>query len=64
MRKAKTQLELNLPKDVKRNNRGFFQYITTKKKNTQENVVLLLPQPEDWGGGLEEGSFLLVEKTG
>lgn len=53
-RKARAHLELNLAKDVKGINKGFFKYLTTKII-TWENVVLLLPQPGDWGGGLEEG---------
>lgn len=63
MRKAKAHLELNLAKDVKANNKGFFKYITTKI-NAWENVVLLLLQSGDWGGDLEEGSFLWLGRLG
>ncbi|GAB0182218.1 hypothetical protein GRJ2_000687100 [Grus japonensis] len=40
-RKAKTHLELNLARDVKDNKKGFFKYISSKRK-TRENVGLLL----------------------
>ncbi|GAB0202578.1 mitochondrial enolase superfamily member 1 [Grus japonensis] len=40
-RKAKTHLELNLARDVKDNKKGFFKYISSKRK-TKENVGLLL----------------------
>ncbi|GAB0206434.1 mitochondrial enolase superfamily member 1 [Grus japonensis] len=40
-RKAKAQLELNLAKDVKDNKKGFFKYISSKRK-TRENVGPLL----------------------
>jgi len=41
MRKAKVHLELNLAKDIKDNKKGFFKYISSKRK-TRENVGLLL----------------------
>ncbi|GAB0176369.1 mitochondrial enolase superfamily member 1 [Grus japonensis] len=41
MRKAKVHLELNLARDVKDNKKGFFKYISSKRK-TRENVGLLL----------------------
>jgi len=41
MRKAKVHLELNLARDVKNNKKGFFKYISSKRK-TRENVGLLL----------------------
>ncbi|GAB0207863.1 hypothetical protein GRJ2_003252000 [Grus japonensis] len=40
-RKAKAHLELNLARDVKDNKKGFFKYISSKRK-TRENVGLLL----------------------
>ncbi|GAB0179374.1 mitochondrial enolase superfamily member 1 [Grus japonensis] len=40
-RKAKAYLELNLARDVKDNKKGFFKYISSKRK-TRENVGLLL----------------------
>jgi len=40
MRKAKAHLELNLARDV-RNNKGFYNYISSKRK-TRDNVGLLL----------------------
>ncbi|GAB0207970.1 mitochondrial enolase superfamily member 1 [Grus japonensis] len=40
-RKAKASLELNLAKDVKDNKKGFFKYISSKRKS-RENVGLLL----------------------
>ncbi|GAB0208568.1 mitochondrial enolase superfamily member 1 [Grus japonensis] len=40
-RKAKAHLELNLAGEVKENKKGFFKYISSKRK-TRENVVLLL----------------------
>ena len=40
-RKAKVHLELNLARDVKDNKKGFFKYISRKRK-TRENVGLLL----------------------
>jgi len=40
-RKAKVHLELNLPRDVKDNSKGFFKYISSKRK-TRENVGPLL----------------------
>ncbi|GAB0176869.1 mitochondrial enolase superfamily member 1 [Grus japonensis] len=50
---AKAHLELNLARDVKDNKKGFFKYISSKRK-TRENVGLLLNEartgegPEDW----------------
>jgi len=41
MRKAKAHLELDLARDVKDNMKGFFKYISSKRK-TRENVRLLL----------------------
>jgi len=41
MRKAKAHLELNLARDVKDNKKGFFKYISSKRK-TRDNVGLLL----------------------
>ncbi|GAB0205688.1 mitochondrial enolase superfamily member 1 [Grus japonensis] len=40
-RKAKAHLELKLARDVKDNKKGFFKYISSKRK-TMENVGLLL----------------------
>ncbi|GAB0182598.1 mitochondrial enolase superfamily member 1 [Grus japonensis] len=40
-RKAKAHLELNLARDVKDNKKGFFKYISSKRK-TRENVGPLL----------------------
>ncbi|GAB0180635.1 mitochondrial enolase superfamily member 1 [Grus japonensis] len=40
-RKAKAHLELKLARDVKDNKKGFFKYISSKRK-TKENVGLLL----------------------
>jgi len=40
-RKAKAHLELNLARDVKNNKKGFFNYISSKRK-TRDNVGLLL----------------------
>ncbi|GAB0208892.1 hypothetical protein GRJ2_003354900 [Grus japonensis] len=40
-RKAKAHLALNLARDVKDNKKGFFKYISSKRK-TRENVGLLL----------------------
>ncbi|GAB0197889.1 mitochondrial enolase superfamily member 1 [Grus japonensis] len=40
-RKAKAYLEIKLVRDVKDNKKGFFKYISSKKK-TRENVSLLL----------------------
>jgi len=40
-RKAKVHLELNLARNVKDNKKGFFKYITSKRK-TRDNVGLLL----------------------
>ncbi|GAB0204380.1 mitochondrial enolase superfamily member 1 [Grus japonensis] len=40
-RKAKAHLELNLARDVKDNKKGFFEYISSKRK-TRENVGPLL----------------------
>jgi len=40
-RKAKVHLELNLARDVKDNKKGFFNYISSKRK-TRENVGPLL----------------------
>jgi len=42
-RKAKAHLELNLTRDVKDNKKGFFKYISSKRK-TRENVGLLLTE--------------------
>jgi len=39
--KAKAHLELNLARDVKNNKKGFFNYISSKRK-TRDNVGLLL----------------------
>ncbi|GAB0208125.1 mitochondrial enolase superfamily member 1 [Grus japonensis] len=41
MRKAKAHLELNVARDVKDNKKGFFKYISSKRK-TRENVGPLL----------------------
>lgn len=41
MRKAKAHLEINLTKEVKDNKKGFFKYVKSKRKTT-ENVSLLL----------------------
>ena len=41
MRKAKAHLELNLAREVKNNKKGFFNYISSKRK-TRDNVGLLL----------------------
>jgi len=41
MRKAKVHLELNLARDVKDKKKGFFKYISSKRK-TRENVRPLL----------------------
>jgi len=41
MRKAKVHPELNLARDVKNNKKGFFKYISSKRK-TRDNVGLLL----------------------
>jgi len=41
MRKAKVHLELNMVRDGKDNKKGFFKYISSKRK-TMENVGLLL----------------------
>jgi len=41
MRKAKAHLELNLARDVKDNKKGFFNYISSKRK-TRDNVGPLL----------------------
>ncbi|GAB0186019.1 mitochondrial enolase superfamily member 1 [Grus japonensis] len=40
-RKAKAHLELNLARGIKHNKKGFFKYISSKRK-TRENVGLLL----------------------
>jgi len=40
-RKAKAHLELNLARDVKNNKKGFFKNISSKR-NTRDNVGLLL----------------------
>ena len=40
-RKAKVHLELNLARDVKDKKKGFFNYISSKQK-TSQNVGLLL----------------------
>lgn len=36
MKKAKTRLDLNLARDVKNNKKGFFKYISSKRK-TKKN---------------------------
>ncbi|PKU33936.1 glycerol kinase [Limosa lapponica baueri] len=41
MRNVKAQLELNMARDVKDNKKGFFKYISSKRK-TRENVSSLL----------------------
>jgi len=41
MRKAKVHLGLNLTRDVKKNKKGFFNYISSKWK-TRDNVGLML----------------------
>jgi len=41
MRKAKVHLELNLARDVKNNKKGFFKYISSKRK-ARDNVGQLL----------------------
>jgi len=41
MRKAEAHLELNLASDVKDNKKGFFRYISSKRK-TRDNVGPLL----------------------
>ena len=41
MRKAKAHLELKLARDVKNNKKGFFNYISSKRK-TRDNVGPLL----------------------
>ncbi|GAB0177889.1 mitochondrial enolase superfamily member 1 [Grus japonensis] len=41
VRKAKAHLGLNLARDVKENKKGFFKYISSKRK-TRENVDMLL----------------------
>ncbi|GAB0189155.1 mitochondrial enolase superfamily member 1 [Grus japonensis] len=51
-RKAKAHLELNLARDVKDNEKGFFKYFDNKRK-TRENVGLLL----------NEVSALVMEDT-
>ncbi|PKU39258.1 rna-directed dna polymerase from mobile element jockey-like [Limosa lapponica baueri] len=43
MRKAKAHLELNLARDIKDNKKGFFKYISSKRK-TRENVSPLLSE--------------------
>ena len=43
MRKAKAHLELNLPRDVKDNKKGFFKCISSKQK-TRKNMGLLLSE--------------------
>jgi len=43
MRKAKAHLELNLARDVEDNKKGFFKYISSKRK-TRENVGPLLDE--------------------
>jgi len=40
-RKAKAHLELNLAKDVKKNKKGFFKYISSKRR-IRDNVGPLL----------------------
>ena len=40
-RKAKAHLELNLARDVRNNKKGFFKYISSKRK-TRDNVEPLL----------------------
>jgi len=40
-RKTKAHLELKLARDVKNNKKGFFNYISSKRK-TRDNVGLLL----------------------
>jgi len=41
MRKAKVHVELNLARDVKDNKKGFFNYISSKRK-ARDNVGLLM----------------------
>ncbi|GAB0206869.1 mitochondrial enolase superfamily member 1 [Grus japonensis] len=41
VRKGKAQMELNLARDVKDNKKGFYKYISDKRK-ARENVGLLL----------------------
>ena len=42
-RKAKALLELNLARDVQDNKKGFFKYLSSKRK-TEETVGLLLAE--------------------
>ncbi|GAB0209695.1 mitochondrial enolase superfamily member 1 [Grus japonensis] len=65
-RKAKAHLELNLAGDVKDNKKGFFKYISSKRK-TRENVGPLLNEPSgipDPGGDKlwRKEDFPLVEE--
>lgn len=39
-RKTKMNLELNLPKDVKDNKKGFFKYINNKRKTKDLGLLL------------------------
>ncbi|KAJ7425172.1 rna-directed dna polymerase from mobile element jockey-like [Pitangus sulphuratus] len=41
--KVKAHLELNLAKDVKQNKKGFYKYVS-RRRNTKENMRLLLNQ--------------------
>ncbi|GAB0208111.1 mitochondrial enolase superfamily member 1 [Grus japonensis] len=50
MRKAKAHLELNVARDVKDNKKGFFKYISSKRK-TRENVG---PLPNEVGALVTE----------
>ncbi|GAB0182057.1 mitochondrial enolase superfamily member 1 [Grus japonensis] len=53
MRKAKAQLELKLSRNIKDNKKGFFKYISSKRK-TRENVSPLLN---------EVGALVMEEDT-
>jgi len=48
VRKVKAQLELNLARDVKNNNKGFYRYVRQKMK-VKESILPL--DEQDWQTG-------------
>lgn len=41
VRKAKAQLELNLAKSAKENKKGFYRYLSQKRKLQEGNITLI-----------------------
>jgi len=47
VRKAKEQLELNLARDAKSSEKGFYRYVNQKRK-VKESIPLPIPNDQDW----------------